>query len=51
MRALVLLAIILSACTSSEDLAQPKGPVFQLNTGRWISNAADLQPSSIGHAK
>lgn len=51
MRVLVLLAVVLSGCANSEDLAQPKGPVFQLNTNRWIPNASDLQPSFVGQAR
>jgi hypothetical protein len=46
---LTILALFgLTACSNSEVLATPKGPVFALNTGHWQPSPADLQPPKIG---
>ena len=45
MRTLVILAALvgLAACSHTEVLATPTGPVFALNTGHWQPGPADLQ--------
>ena len=45
-------ALLLSGCGSTEPLASCHGPVFALNTGRWIPGPADVQPQPpIGRDK
>jgi type IV secretion system protein VirB7 len=39
---LVLILLALTACSSGEELASCKGPVFQLNTGRWSPAPAEV---------
>ena len=38
----ILVLITLAACSNGEELASCKGPVFQLNTGRWSPAPAEL---------
>lgn len=42
-----LMLIALSACSSGEELASCKGPVFQLNTGRWEPAPTDLAKPEV----
>lgn len=53
MRTLVTLAALigLAACSHTELLATPTGPVFALNTGHWQANPADLQVPHSGETK
>ena len=39
---LVLILLALAACSNGEELASCKGPVFQLNTGRWSPAPAEV---------
>ena len=40
----ILAALIgLAACSHTEVLAKPTGPVFALNTGHWQPTPADLE--------
>jgi type IV secretion system protein VirB7 len=39
---LIVVLIALSACSNGEELASCKGPVFQLNPGRWEPAPTDL---------
>jgi len=43
-RTLAILAVLIgvAACSHTEVLAVPRGPVFPLNTGRWQPDTADL---------
>ena len=45
MRTLVTLAALigLAACSHTEVLATPTGPVFALNTGHWQPTPSDLE--------
>ena len=45
MKTLVILAALigLAACSHTEVLATPTGPVFALNTGHWQPTPADLE--------
>jgi hypothetical protein len=44
-----LVALIgLAACSHTEVLAVPTGPVFALNTGHWQPTPADLQIPKSG---
>ncbi len=45
MKTLVTLAALigLAACSHTEVLATPTGPVFALNTGHWQPTPADLE--------
>ncbi len=53
MRTLVILAALvgLAACSHTEVLATPTGPVFALNTGHWQASPADLQLPRSGGAE
>jgi hypothetical protein len=53
MKILVILVALISlaACSHSEVLATPKGPVFALNPGHWQPTPADLQPPPPGSAE
>jgi type IV secretion system protein VirB7 len=44
MKSLIVILILglLAGCSSGEDLAACKGPVFQLNTGKWDPAPSDL---------
>ncbi len=50
MKTIIALAalVCLAACSNSDVLATPTGPVFPLNTGHWQPTAADLQVPRIG---
>jgi hypothetical protein len=49
---LTMVALIgLAACSNSEDLATPTGPVFALNPGHWQPTPTDLQPLASGTAE
>ena len=48
----ILVALIgLAACTNSEVLPAPTGPVFALNTGHWQPTLSDLQVPSSGRGE
>jgi uncharacterized lipoprotein YajG len=52
-RTLAILAALfgLAACSHTEVLATPTGPVFALNTGHWQASPADLQLPHSGGAE
>ena len=41
--AAILILLALAACSSSDELATCKGPVFALNAGHWVPATADLK--------
>ena len=53
MKTLVILAALigLAACSHTEVLATPTGPVFALNTGHWQPAPADLEVPRPGGAE
>ena len=38
----VLMLLALAACSGHDPVSKCKGPVFQLNTGHWKAQPADL---------
>lgn len=44
----VLMLSLLAACSGHDPVAKCKGPVFQLNTGHWQAQTADLTKSQWG---
>ena len=53
MKTLAFIALlVLSACNTVEPPPSCHGPIFALNSARWVPSAADLQtPKPIGKAE
>jgi type IV secretion system protein VirB7 len=45
---ILALALALAACSSGEELAACKGPVFPLNADHWQADPADLATPPAG---